>query len=163
MADSIRTDALRTDSIRIDTGVKRVMINDDPKRVIEFNPKDVVFAEKFYRMVDDFRAMETDFVARANELEAVEEVDELGLPVNTAERLQLVREVCDWSKTKIDQIFGEGASEKAFGDAMNLEMFKQFFEGITPFIESARSEKVDKYRKVIADRKTIEDQKAVME
>jgi hypothetical protein len=42
-------------------------------------------------------------------------------------------------------------------------MFTQFFEGITPFIEKARGEKVQQYRKVVADRKKIEDGKAVMD
>ena len=152
-----------TDSIRIDTGVKRIMINDDPNRVIIFNPKDVIFAEKFYAMIAEFRGKQNDFIARAEALDAVEETDEFGLPINTGERIQLVREVCEWTRAKIDDVFGEGTSQRAFGDAISIPMFTQFFEGITPFIEEERSGQVQKYSKVIADRKKIEQDKTVMD
>jgi hypothetical protein len=152
-----------TDSIRIDTGVKRVAINDDPNRIIEFNPKDVVFAERFYGLIGEFKSAEKDFVSRAEALDAVKEIDELGLPVNAGERIKLLREVCEWAREKIDQVFGEGTSQKAFGDAIGLDLFSQFFEGITPFIEGARGDQVQKYSKVVADRKKIEDGKAVMD
>jgi hypothetical protein len=151
------------DSIRIDSGVKRIMINDDPSRVIEFNPKDVIFAEKFYGLVADFKGKQDDFIARAEALEAVIETDELGLPINTGERIQLVREVCEWAKDKIDSVFGAGTSQKVFGDAVSIPMFTQFFEGITPFIEEVRGDQVQKYSKVVADRKKIEESKAVMD
>ena len=45
------------DSIRIDTGLKRIAINEDPNRIIEFNPKDLLFAEKFYAMVKEIKTM----------------------------------------------------------------------------------------------------------
>jgi len=152
-----------TDSIRIETGVKRIMINDDPTRVIEFNPKDVVFAERFYSLIGEFKDTEKGFMARAEALDAVTEIDEFGLPVNAGERIKLIRDLCEWSRDKIDQVFGVGTSQAAFGDAVELEMFTQFFEGITPFIEQARGEKTQQYRKVVADRKKIEDGKAVMD
>lgn len=151
------------DSIRIDSGVKRIMINDDPARVIEFNPKDVVFAERFYSLISEFKDAERGFLKRAEALDAVTETDEFGLPVNAGERIKLIRELCEWSREKIDQVFGEGTSQMAFGDAVNIDMFTQFFEGITPFIEQARGEKTQQYRKVVADRKKIEDGKAVMD
>jgi hypothetical protein len=151
------------DSIRIDTGVKRIAINGDPTRVIEFNPKDVLFAEKYYQMVGEFQNKQEDYSTRAEVLEADAEVDEIGLPLNTQERLALFREICDWTKEKIDQVFGAGTSEKAFGEALNFDMFVQFFEGVKPFIEEARSEKVQKYSKVVADRKKIESDKAIMD
>ena len=44
-------------------------------------------------------------------------------------------------------VFGAGTSEKAFGEAQTLNMFEQFFDGITPYIQGARGQKVSKYRK----------------
>lgn len=49
------------DSIRIDTGGVRLMVNGDPQRVIAFNPHDVVFAERFYALLGEFKGAEQDF------------------------------------------------------------------------------------------------------
>ena len=134
------------DSIRISSGIKRISINDDPGRVIEFNPSDVVFAERFYELVKDFEAKQEEFKARAESIDAqASEMDEFGLPANTGEKLAFVREVCTYMYEKIDYLFGAGASQKIFGEVLSLDMIGQFFEGITPFIRAARSEKVSKY------------------
>jgi DNA-binding XRE family transcriptional regulator len=155
--------SIRSDSIRIDTGVKRILVNDDPNRVITFNPKDIVFAEKFYNLIKKFEDRQSEFEGKATELDAQDEKDEFGLPLNTKERLELLKEICQFMRAQIDDVFGEGTSQAAFGDAISLDMFGQFFDGISPFIKHARSEKVQIYRKVVADRKKIEDEKAVMD
>jgi len=139
------------DSIRIDSGVKRIAVNGDEKRVIEFNPEDIVFMEKFYGLIKQFEVKEAEFRQRAEEIGAVEAVDELGSPVNTAESIRLALELCDYLRGQIDTVFGAGTSQKAFGEARTLNMFVQFFEGITPFIQGARNEKLKKYRKVNAE------------
>ncbi len=136
------------DSIRIDSGLKRIAVNGDEKRVIEFNPEDIVFVEKFYGLIKQFEAKEAEFQQRAEEIGAVEGVDELGIPVNTAESIRLALELCDYLRGQIDAVFGAGTSQKAFGEARTLNMFEQFFEGITPFIQGTRKEKMEKYRKV---------------
>ena len=132
------------DSLRIDTGVKTLMINDDPANTISFNPSDVVFAEKFYGLIRDLEKKQADFQARAAELEAAG-VDADGVPVNMAGNLALTREICEYMRGQIDSIFGAGASQRLFGDALSLDAFEQFFSGISPFIQAARSEKTAKY------------------
>lgn len=137
------------DSIKIDLGVKRIAINNDEKRVIEFNPQDIVFVERFYQLIKTFEAQEAEFQMRAKELEADTEKDEFGIPTNTPETLQLVSDLCDFLKEQIDLVFGSGASQTVFGDAKTMNMFEQFFSGITPFIQEARTEKVKKYVKKV--------------
>lgn len=132
------------DSIRIDTGEKRIAINDDPERMIVFNPQDIGFAERFYQLLQDFEAKQIEYQARADELDN-QELDERGIPSKIGESLALMREVCEFLRERIDHLFGEGTSRKAFGDAMTLTMFEQFFEGIIPFVQTARSNKVAKY------------------
>lgn len=126
-------------SLRIDAGLVRIVINDDPERVIEFNPGDVLFAERFYNLLAEFEAKESDFSSRAEALDQTE-VDNMG------ERLAFMREVCEFMRAKIDGLFGAGTSQKAFGDSLSLEMFEQFFAGITPFIKAARQERTAQYR-----------------
>jgi hypothetical protein len=152
-----------TDSLQLDTGLRRIAVNGDPNRVISFNPKDVVFAEKFYSLVDELRAKEKELIRRADELDAESEEDEYGMPINAKDRLALIHEVCDWAYAKIDHLFGEGTSDKVFQGVKSLEVCGEFFNGIVPFIEEARSEKIGKYAKLVAERKEIENKKAVMD
>jgi len=137
----------KLDSIHIDVGLKRIAINDDPNRIIEFNPQDVVFAEKFYDLIATFEEKLDELQARSKELEAVKEVDVNGTPINMTERFALVRDTCEFVKKSIDQLFGENTSETAFGDAASLDMFVQFFNGITPYIKAARQKKMAQYIK----------------
>ncbi len=133
------------DSLRIETGRKAICINDDPSRVIEFNPADVTFAERFYALVQNFEAKQIEFEQRQHELEANPDIQENGLPANLGERIAFVREICNYLRQQIDILFGNGTSQIVFGDAMNLEMFEQFLVGITPYIQQARGEKLVKY------------------
>lgn len=132
------------DSIRIETGEKRIAINDDPNRVIVFNPTDVVFVERFYELLRDFELKQVEYQDRFDSLE-IEKIDDRGLPVRAGEYIALLREVCEYMRDRIDRLFGAGTSQAAFGDAMTVDMFEQFFTGITPFIQLARSNKLKKY------------------
>lgn len=133
------------DSLRIDAGKKRIAINDDPQRVIEFDPTDVLFAERFYSLIQDFETKQVEYEQRAAELDTDQSFDQNGLPVNLAGRLAFMREVCEFMRLQIDSLFGTGTSQTVFGDALSLEMIEQFFTGITPFIQRARSEKINRY------------------
>jgi len=133
-----------TDSIRIDTGVKRILINDGPD-YIEFNPSSVLFADKFYAIYQDFEAKRGEYQIRAEEIDRESDVDENGLPLNIQARIAFLKAVCEYMRGKIDQLFGADTSDKVFGDALNLDMFGQFLEQITPFIQKARSQKTVKY------------------
>lgn len=132
--------------IQINTGVKRIVINDDPDRVLEFNPEDVIFAEKFYGLIKVFQEQEKEFQRRIAEVQANEAVDELGIPLNTSATFELVIEICNFLRGQIDVVFGPGTSQLVFGETQSLGMFEQFFSGIAPFITAARAEKVSKYQ-----------------
>jgi hypothetical protein len=132
------------DSIRIDTGIKRIAINDDPDRVIVFNPSDILFAEKFYKLVAEFEQKLGEYQQRAAALDDAE-TDSNGLPVNMQARIDILRESCEYVRGRVDYLFGDGTSQKVFGDALSLDVFTQFFDGITPFIQSVRSEKIARY------------------
>jgi hypothetical protein len=133
------------DSIKINSGVKRVLINDDPNRVITFNPMDITFAEKFYDLLKDFEAKQVDYQKRATEIEAAVETDANGLPANLSDRIGLMREICNYIRGQVDHLFGAGTSQIVFEDALDLDMFTQFFDGITPFVQTARSDKLAEY------------------
>lgn len=132
------------DSITIQTGARRVLVNNDPNRVIEFNPSDVGFARRFYELLRDFEAKQKEYEKRAKKLDTGE-VDGYGIPANISEGIAMLEEACAFLRERIDHLFGAGTSQAAFGDANTLDMFEQFFAGIAPFIEQARSDKMARY------------------
>jgi hypothetical protein len=132
------------ENIRIDTGVKRVTINDGPE-YLEFNPSDIIFAEKFYRLINEFENKKVEYLARAEEIDKNTEKDSNGIAKNIPEGLALMHEICNFTEERIDSLFGEGSSKKLFGEALSLNMFEQFFTGITPFIQTVRANKIGKY------------------
>lgn len=135
------------DTLRIDTGAVRLAINGDEGRIIEFNPEDIVFVERFYNLIKEFELKEVEFREKAEALAKISELDEHGIPVNTGENIKLVLELCNYLRKNIDHVFGQGTSEKVFENNQTLNMFEQFFTGILPFVNKARSEKISKYKK----------------
>ena len=136
------------DSIRIDTGLKKILINDGPE-FIEFNPNDVNFAERFYSLINDFEMKLEEYKARSKIIEENKILDANGIPSNLNDLIALTRDACEFIRGKIDHIFGSGTSQKVFGNALNLDMFAQFFSGLTPFIQATRAEKLKKYMKEV--------------
>lgn len=132
-------------SIRIDTGEVRLLINDDENRVIIFNPNDISFLEAFFELLEDFEKKEKEFRNEERVLNANKNVDGHGLPKNIKGKIALTRKICRYMREKVDSVFGEGTSDTAFGKANTMDMFSQFFEGVTPFIKSARDDKTSKY------------------
>lgn len=139
-------------NININDGTIRLTINDDPSRVISFNPADVGFATRFYELIEEFDTKRQEYHGRALALDKQSDVlEKNGLPVNGKKGLELLSEMCEYLRGSIDRVFGDGTSKAAFGDANTLTMFEQFFDGISPFIVAARQSKTEKYLTPSAD------------
>lgn len=132
-------------SIYINSATVRLLINEDESRVIEFNPEDLSFIEAFYDLIKEFDKKMAEFKGKEIALEKDKTVDKYGIPNNTAKRIALTRSVCTYLRNKVDALFGAGTSDTVFGKTNTLDMFSQFFEGITPYIEVSRTKKVEKY------------------
>ena len=137
------------DTLNIFTGEKRIPIVRDgvPAGEVVFNPSDVLFAEKFYRLLGEFQAKFTQYRMQSRELEKDIRTNGLGndIPANLGERIALVKEACEYVYEQIDTLFGENTSQIVFGGALSLDAIQQFFSGVTPFIQKARVEKIQKY------------------
>ncbi len=132
------------DNLKINTGLKRILINDGPD-YIEFDPEDVLFIEKFYQLIHEFELKKDEFTIKAANLDSNKELDANGLPSNIGEGLSFLKEICQYLRDRIDYVFGAGTSQKVFGDSLSLSSLGQFFEGVTPFIQLKRAEKLQKY------------------
>jgi hypothetical protein len=122
------------DSLNISTGAKHIAITRDGESVGElvFNPSDAVFAEKFYRLITEF---ETKFTEYETQLEGATQ----------EETIALLSRTCTYVRERIDYLFGAGTSQLVFGDAMVMDAFGQFFDGIGQFFSTVRGEKIAKY------------------
>ncbi len=132
-------------SIQIKTSTVRLLVNDDPNRVIEFNPEDISFIDAFYGLIQEFDAKMNEFKQRELVIRKNKAVDKFGIPLSTKEEIKLTKDLCAYLREKIDALFGDGTSDAAFGRSNTPDMFVQFFDGITPFIQTARKKKVAKY------------------
>lgn len=133
------------DSIKISSGTVSLKINEDENRVISFNPNDLRFTERYYNLLASSDETLKEYEKREAELDKDMETDAYGIPKNMPERFKLLKEVCDYVKEQIDIVFGAGTSETAFGDEYDTGMFDDFFEGITPYIQKVRNNKIAKY------------------
>jgi len=129
------------DSLSITSGKVRLCINDDETRVIEFNPNDLAFTERYILLVDNFMQRRVDLTKQLDASPGD------AIPVGG---LALLREAVDYFRSEIDETFGAGTSTKVFEDAYEIEMFKQFFDGIAPYVQRARAKKTGKYAKKAA-------------
>lgn len=133
------------ESVRYNDGKIRLMVNDDPERVIAFDPSDVIFLDKLYGLMGDIEKKKVEFAEAEKELNKETAVDGYGIPVNMRQKLKLLLDICVYFREQIDLIFGEGTSQTVFGDSYKLDMFEQFFAEITPYIQKSREEKIAKY------------------
>jgi len=134
-------------NININTGEIRLTINGDESRVIVFHPNDLQFVDNLYSLLADFENKEKEYKEKEAELDKNTDVNAYGIPVNLKDKLELMKEACEYTRGKIDYVFGEGTSQKVFGNMNTLDMFEQFFDGVTPYIQKVRDQKLSKYTK----------------
>ena len=146
-------------SLRFDEGHKEFCINDDPNRVIRFNPSDYGIIERFNKarkeILAEMEKIQKDFDLKPDGSPDVPE----GELEETAGIIEKVRKlICD----KIDYIFGSPVSEVAFGKQSPLSsvkgvpLFERFIQAAQPIIEEevrkeqeASQKRVSKYTKQV--------------
>jgi hypothetical protein len=139
-------------TLQISTGLVRLPVSVDGVngRVIEFNPNDVQFTERVLAFYHTVKSKTKEWEALDPELkQRIEEIplDENGVPENIDPARQTLDAMNTFMRSELDVIFGEGTSQAIFGDAIyrNPEVYVQLIEGIKPFVEPVRAEKLKKY------------------
>ena len=146
-------------SIRFDDGFKEFMINDDPSKVIRFNPSDYGIIERFNTarkdILNEIEKLQKDFDIKPDGTPDVpdDELEEAAEMMSKARKL-----ICD----KVDYIFGNPVSEIAFGNQSPLSsikgipLFERFIRAAQPYIEEevkkeqqASQKRVEKYTKQV--------------
>lgn len=126
------------ESIRYNDSMIRLMVNDDPDRVIAFDPEDVGFVNRYFELVDFIEKKQEEYLKAAAEIDKLEGNKE-------RQGFKLFQTMCEDIKGQIDYVFGEGTSQTVFGNSIRLDMFTQFLNGIVPYIQKARADKMKPY------------------
>lgn len=128
----MKSNVKKADSIRVDTGAKRIEVNDDGE-YITLNFADQSFPSRFYAMVDGFKIKQQEFQALAQEIDgdstlAEDERMRKGLALNL--------EIHEYFKDQIDGLFGPDTCRKVFGDIVpHIDLYADFLEQLTPYFE----------------------------
>lgn len=124
----------------ISTGAVKLDIIRDGENVgvFKFNPKDIGEAERFSEFSSSLNAKRVEYQEKAKAL------DENGTDV---ERVKFLADFIRELRNNLDNLYGTGTSQLVFGDALDIDMFFDFMEGIAPYYKKASSERTAKYRK----------------
>lgn len=124
-------------SIRVDSGTKRIEVNDDGD-VILLHLGDDSFIRDFYKMADNFRQQAES--VKVDENDIVGNMDQVA-NLNTS------------MKEEMDKLFGEGTCKKVFGDITpSVDLFMDFLYQLLPFFEEHTKKRVDRMNKYSAGR-----------
>ena len=144
------------ESLRLKTKRVEVMIDDDPERVITFNPEDVHLRGRIYDLGKVVKRKEIEMKQRIAEIEKFDGEDELGLPLKDVAAKDLMIELADFFLTEIDTAFGEGTSKKVFADGFDFESMVLFLEFTTSKFEAVGAKKIDdRLSKGVAKKKVM--------
>jgi len=124
------------ESLRLKTKRVEVMIDDDPERIITFNPEDVHLRGRIYDLGKVVKRKEIEMKQRIAEIEQFEGEDELGLPLRDVAAKDFMIELADFFTSEIDTAFGEGTSEKVFAGGFDFESMALFLEFATSKFEA---------------------------
>lgn len=124
------------DSLQIRSGRIKLQILDDSgeeRGIFSFNPNDIESAKRVVEVQKEFEIKNKEFQIKSKEC------------TTTEEKIKLLDEVVLYFRELIDNCFGEGSSQILFGDEKSIDMFYDFFEGITPYYEKASEDRMAKY------------------
>ncbi len=139
-------------NINIDDGYKEFSINNDPDRVVRFNPGDVGILERIntaYKEINKYKDNMPEDIQLDVQGDAVSELEQASAVVSEFRRF-----ICE----QIDYIFNSSVSEVVFGNQSPLSsikgvpLYERFLNAVIPVIQKeiaaerkASMERMNKY------------------
>lgn len=135
--------------IRVNTGAKRIEVNDEGDYII-LNFNDHSFPERFFSMLDRVQALAEEATPQE---QAIREQHEAGstelLRALTALDVEIHRKI----SAEVDSLFGPGTCRKVFGDIVpGVELYDDFFSQLMPYFEQFSNERAQRMSKYSAAR-----------
>lgn len=137
--------------LRVNTGEKRIEVNDNGD-YITLNLSDNSFMARFYSMYESLQKKETHYTKKEKEIrEKHNSEDDENLVLG--EVLALYTAAGNDMACEVDKLFGDGTCKKVFGDiSPSVDLFLDFFEQLTPYLQEFSKEKAQRMNKYSAAR-----------
>lgn len=130
------------DKLRVDSGIKKIEVN-DAGEYIEIPISDTAFYERFGEIMKNFEQKQTEIEQEATALsekhkdKPSDDVDAI------VDSIQLYAELCQYTCSELDKLFGDGCCKKVFVGIQNpsVELIGDFFDQITPLLNQYAKER----------------------
>ena len=134
----------KIDSIRVDTGVRKITVNDEGE-TISLNCADQSFPVRYFNMVDEFQSHQEIFQKEEDDL--IKECEEKQL--SEYERMRKIAafnlKIHEFFKERVEALFGVDACRKVFGDIVpTVDMYMDFISQLAPYFEKYGKERQKK-------------------
>jgi len=135
--------------IRVNSGAKRIEVNDDGDYII-LNLNDSSFPDRFFTMLDQVKAKTDEIERQEKELQGQYQQDSVD---SLRARSALYRGLHESVAAEVDGLFGADTCKKVFGDIVpDIELFDDFFTQLIPYIEEFGKERAQRLSKYSAAR-----------
>lgn len=137
--------------IRVNTGVKRIEVNDNGD-YITINLNDNDFMDRFFAAYENIQKMGDESTAKEAEIREKHKDNEAGTEL-MKDIFALYSEVGRKMKDEVENLFGAGTCKKVFGDITpTFDLYIDFFEQLTPYLREFAAEKTQRMSKYSAAR-----------
>lgn len=128
-----------------ESGLPIFLDNDNKKPDFYIYPCDVTFMEKAHQLYFDMQTYEEISKEKMKQINL--ETDENGILKNFAEYIECVKTDFAYILKSIDNLLGEGVSEKIFKGRFDEELLNRFLSFIFEEIDKNRKNNISKYQK----------------
>lgn len=128
------------ESLNIETSKKRLCLNGDESKVIEFNPEDLDTRKKFFDASKEIFQKQREYDIAVKEIESEE--DDMK---KTEKAFELEQNLYNLMKSIIDDIFGNGTSDMITDGKSNIFSLVNFIIAITPYFRAVTDKQKNKY------------------
>ena len=128
------------ESLNIETSKKRLCLNGDESKVIEFKPEDLDTRKKFFDASKEIFQKQREYDIAVKEIESEE--DDMK---KTEKAFELEQNLYNLMKSIIDDIFGNGTSDMITDGKSNIFSLVNFIIAITPYFRAVTDKQKNKY------------------
>lgn len=134
--------------------VYRIEVNDKGE-YIEFDLLDIELPIKLINASEELEKQKAIHEQKVEELKK----ENLEPKENMLKQYEIDKEFCQTMRDVLDNLFGEGASQKIFGDANRIAMFNDFFTQLEPHldkivinVEQIKKDLIEKYKPIMENK-----------
>ena len=134
--------------------VYRIEVNDKGE-YIEFDLLDIELPIKLINASEELEKQKAIHEQKVEELKK----ENLEPKENMLKQYDIDKEFCQTMRNVLDNLFGEGASQKIFGDTNRITMFNDFFTQLEPHldkiiidVEQIKKDLIEKYKPIMENK-----------